>query len=467
MAQPALRRTEIPGLLVLDLPLHGDARGWFKENWQREKMLALGLPDFRPVQHNVAFNEVVGVTRGMHAEPWDKLVSLTAGRIFGAWVDLREGPGFGTTVQLELGPETAVFIPHGVGNGYQTLEAGTTYSYLVNRHWSAQATGSYTFANLADPELGIAWPIPLERSVRSEADLNHPPLREVTPVRPRRTVVLGAGGQVANALARVLPEATFLTQDEFDLTMPEHLAAYPWADVGVVVNAAAYTAVDAAETEQGRRDCWAVNVTGLGALVEVCRHHGITLVNFSTDYVFDGTREEHDEDEPFSPLGVYGQTKVAGDALVATWDRHYTIRTSWVVGDGKNFVGTMVRLARSGASPNVVDDQFGRLSFAEDLAAGVVHLLSSGAPYGTYNLTCGGPVRSWADIAADVFERCGRSREDVTRVTTAEYEAGGTGSAPRPRCSALSLTKIEATGFTPGDAAARLDALVGRLIAGG
>ena len=463
MAEPALRRTEIPGLLVLDLPLYGDARGWFKENWQREKMLALGLPDFRPVQHNVAFNQPVGVTRGIHAEPWDKLVSLTSGRIFGAWVDLREGPGFGTVVQLELGPETAVFIPHGVGNGYQTLEAGTTYSYLVNRHWSAQATGSYTFANLADPDLGIAWPIPLDRSTRSDADRSHPPLREVTPVRPRRTVVLGAGGQVATALTRVLPEATFLAHHELDLTQPEHLAAYPWADVGVVINAAAYTAVDAAETWEGRRDCWAVNVTGLGALVETCRRDGITLVNFSSDYVFDGTRPEHDEEEPFSPLGVYGQSKAAGDALVATLPRHYTIRTSWVVGDGRNFVATMARLAWAGAAPKVVDDQYGRLTFVEDLAAGVAHLLTTDAPYGTYNLTSGGPVQTWADIAADVFELCGRSRDDVTPVGTAEYAAGATVAAPRPRHSVLTATTAAGAGIRPGDARALLRARVGAL----
>ncbi|MGB4891097.1 MAG: dTDP-4-dehydrorhamnose 3,5-epimerase family protein, partial [Propionicimonas sp.] len=88
MSDLALHPTAIDGLLVLDLPLHGDARGWFKENWQREKMTALGLPDFGPVQNNMSFNSDAGVTRGFHAEPWDKLVSLAAGRIFGAWVDL-------------------------------------------------------------------------------------------------------------------------------------------------------------------------------------------------------------------------------------------------------------------------------------------------------------------------------------------------------------------------------------------
>ena len=88
-----LETTTIPGLLVLRLDLHEDDRGWFRENWQREKMVALGLPDFEPVQHNLAFNAKRGTTRGVHIEPWDKLVSVVTGRVFGAWVDFREGDG--------------------------------------------------------------------------------------------------------------------------------------------------------------------------------------------------------------------------------------------------------------------------------------------------------------------------------------------------------------------------------------
>ena len=92
--------TPIPGFLRIDLTVHGDNRGWFKENWQREKMVALGLPDFGPVQNNISFNDEVGVTRGIHAEPWDKFVSVATGRVFGAWVDLLEGPSFGTTSKI-------------------------------------------------------------------------------------------------------------------------------------------------------------------------------------------------------------------------------------------------------------------------------------------------------------------------------------------------------------------------------
>ena len=136
--EPAVHPTAIPGLLVVDLVVHEDARGWFKENWQRAKMTALGLPDFGPVQHSMSFNTQAGVTRGFHAEPWDKLVSVAHGRIFGAWVDLREGDSFGQVATVELGPDKAVFVPRGVANSYQTLVDDTVYSYLVNDHWSGR-----------------------------------------------------------------------------------------------------------------------------------------------------------------------------------------------------------------------------------------------------------------------------------------------------------------------------------------
>ncbi|WP_338565764.1 dTDP-4-dehydrorhamnose 3,5-epimerase, partial [Microbacterium paraoxydans] len=172
--------TPIPGLVVFELPVHGDSRGWFKENWQREKMVALGLEDFGPVQNNISFNDAVGTTRGIHAEPWDKWVSVATGRIFGAWVDLREGPSFGTVFTTELDPSRAIFVPRGVGNSYQTLEPDTAYTYLVNDHWSPDA--SYSFLNLADETAAIAWPIPLSEVEISEKDKAHPRLADVTPI---------------------------------------------------------------------------------------------------------------------------------------------------------------------------------------------------------------------------------------------------------------------------------------------
>lgn len=170
----AVRETTIPGLFEIDLVLHGDERGWFKENYQRAKLEALGLPSFEIVQNNMSYNEEYGVTRGLHAEPWEKYISVANGRVFGAWVDLRPGESFGATYTTEITPDRAVFVPRGVANGYQTLERHVTYTYLVNEHWSPEAV--YTLVNLFDPEIGINWPVAREKAIVSEKDAAHPTL---------------------------------------------------------------------------------------------------------------------------------------------------------------------------------------------------------------------------------------------------------------------------------------------------
>ncbi|MFB8386200.1 sugar nucleotide-binding protein [Microbacterium sp. NPDC055910] len=446
--------TPIPGLVVWELPVHGDNRGWFKENWQREKMIALGLPDFGPVQNNVSFNDAVGTTRGIHAEPWDKWVSVATGRIFGAWVDLREGPTFGAVFTTEIDPSRAILVPRGVGNGYQTLEPDTAYTYLVNDHWSPEA--EYTFLNLADETAAIAWPIPLVDVEISAKDAAHPRLADVVPMAPRRTLVIGANGQLGRALRQEFGDASHIEytgRDDFDLAGGDLATARRWRDYGVIVNAAAYTAVDLAESAEGRREAWAANATGVAALARVAAENSITLVHVSSDYVFDGTRDgAYPEDAPFAPLGVYGQTKAAGDAAVTTAPRHYIVRTSWVIGDGKNFVRTMASLAEHGIDPDVVDDQVGRLTSTDDIAVGIHHLLTTGAPFGTYNLTGGGEPMSWADVARGVYELTGHDPARVTGVPTEQYFRGVAAPvAPRPRNCVLDLTKITAAGFAPTD----------------
>lgn len=457
----AVTETTIPGLVLVDLPVPGDNRGWFKENWQREKLLALGLPDLGPVQNNISFNDAVGTTRGIHAEPWDKYVSVATGRIFGAWVDLRQGPTFGNVFTAELDPSRAILVPRGVGNSYQTLEPDTAYTYLVNDHWSPDA--EYTFLNLADETAAIEWPIPLDEVEISAKDLAHPRLADVVPMAPRKTLVLGGNGQLGRALHAVFPDAEFTTRADFDVTDPASFTSRRWKEYGVIINAAAYTAVDAAETPEGRRDAWAVNVTAVGELAKVATANGITLVHVSSDYVFDGTVEVHTEDEPFSPLGVYGQTKAAGDALVATVPHHYIVRTSWVIGDGNNFVRTMASLAARGIDPGVVDDQIGRLTFASEIARGIAHLIDVSAPAGTYNLSNSGDPLSWATIAAEVFRILGHDADRVRGVSTADYFAGKS-AAPRPLRSTLELRALELTGFVPEP---QIDALTGYLISEG
>ncbi len=446
--------TPVPGLTVWELPVHGDNRGWFKENWQRAKMVAAGLPDFGPVQNNISFNESVGTTRGIHAEPWDKFVSVATGRIFGAWVDLRAGPSFGAVFTTELDPSRAVFVPRGVGNAFQTLESNTAYVYLVNDHYSPDVV--YPSVNPADRAVNIQWPIPLDRAELSEKDRSQTGLKDVEPIAPRRTLILGAGGQLGRALAQEYADVghvEFAARSDFDLTCGDLHSARRWRDYDMIINAAAYTAVDMAETPDGRVAAWAANVTGVAELARVAADNGLTLVHLSSDYVFDGTATRpYREDDALAPLGVYGQTKAAGDRIVSTMPRHYIVRTSWVVGDGRNFVQTMLSLGARDIDPSVVDDQFGRLTFTSELARAIRHLIDVRAPYGTYNVTGSGAVRSWADIARRTFSLAGHDPNRVSPVSTAEYFRTAKGPvAPRPVSSVLDLAKIESTGFVSAD----------------
>ena len=479
----SVAETGIGGLKVVDLAVHGDSRGWFKENWQRAKMCALGVPDFRIVQNNISYNENRGVTRGIHAEPWDKFISVARGSVFGAWVDLRGGSAtYGRVYTTVLDPSKAVYVPRGVGNSFQALEDGTAYTYLVDAHWSAELKGTYTFVNLADPELGIEWPIPLDEATVSEADLNHPYLADALPMAPKRTLVTGCDGQLGHAVRALAEERglapwfDFCDIDAFDMSDPGAYAQYDWPLYGAVINCGAYTAVDRAETPEGRVAAWRANATGPALLARTCAEHGITLVHVSSDYVFDGTAEVHGEEEPLSPLSVYGQSKAAGDLAVAGCPRHYIVRSSWVIGEGRNFVRTMRSLSDRVADPQdpldqitVVDDQYGRLTFTRDMAEGILWLLgyregdvepSSPAPHGAYNLTGSGPVESWAQIAARVFDLANGNGDAVVPVSTAEYYASAEGPiAPRPEHSALGLAKIGATGFEPADWCLELERL--------
>ena len=178
--------TEIPGMIELDIPVHGDNRGWFKENFQKEKMLPLGFPEefFKDgkLQNNVSLSRQ-GVLRGLHAEPWDKYISVADnGRVLGSWVDLREGESFGHVYQTVIDASKGIYVPRGVANGFQVLSETVSYSYLVNDYWALALKTKYAFVNYADPALGITWDN-VEQAEVSDADKNHPLLKNVVPLK--------------------------------------------------------------------------------------------------------------------------------------------------------------------------------------------------------------------------------------------------------------------------------------------
>lgn len=175
-----IKETAISGLLEIDISLIEDERGYFQEKFQKEKLVAAGFPEsFNPVQQNISYNRDVGVIRGIHAEPWDKYISVIKGRVFAAFVDLRKGERFGTIVTVEITPTKAVFLPEDVANSYQTLEPDTYYSYLVNKHWSSDS--KYRSINVADPDLAIKWPVSLDKAIISDKDRSNPMLKDLKP----------------------------------------------------------------------------------------------------------------------------------------------------------------------------------------------------------------------------------------------------------------------------------------------
>lgn len=278
------------------------------------------------------------------------------------------------------------------------------------------------------------------------------------------TLIVGAGGQLGRALQREFPGAVALDRAALDVTDRAAVRDFDWAGVDLVLNAAAWTAVDAAEDPANHAAVHAANADAVGHLARAVRTCGATLVHVSSEYVFDGRHDgPHPEDWPANPLSVYGRSKADGDVQAGHVTKHYLVRTTWVVGEGGNFVRTMAGLADRGVSPVVVDDQIGRPTFTADLAAGIRHLVGTGAPFGTYNLTNDGDPVSWADLAAAVFEARGRSAGDVGRVSTEEYFADKPGAAPRPLNSVLDLGRIRATGFAPRDWRTALDEYLGAL----
>jgi dTDP-4-dehydrorhamnose reductase len=260
-------------------------------------------------------------------------------------------------------------------------------------------------------------------------------------------VIIGANGQLGTALREKYPNARAVDSDALDITDRAAVEAYDWSGVTHILNAAAYTNVDGAETPEGRVLAWRINAEGVANLVAVAAQFEAVLLHISSDYVFDGTQNPHDEAEVFSPLSVYGASKAAGDLAVSLAPKFYLLRTTWVIGEGKNFVRTMLGLGEKGVSPTVVDDQIGRLTFTSELVRIVDHLLPTQAPFGTYNATNDGEPASWADITRQIFTDGGYDLQ-VTDTTTAEYFAGKEGIAPRPLNSIMNLDKLHGTGFT-------------------
>lgn len=252
---------------------------------------------------------------------------------------------------------------------------------------------------------------------------------------------MGQLGQSFAHLAAAYPQHHLVccSRESLDITREDAVAALLQSSgADVLVNCAAYTAVDKAETDQ--EQAYAINATAPAAMARACKKLGVRMVHISTDYVFGGSRQEaYGEDHPVQPVNVYGATKQAGEAQVlAANPDAVIIRTSWVYAPfGNNFVKTMIRLMQSRPEIGVVADQFGSPTYASDLAEAVLAILDSGRwQGGLYHYSNAGVI-SWYDFALAIREIGGFACA-VKSLTTPEYPT----PAKRPAYSVLDKTKI-------------------------
>jgi dTDP-4-dehydrorhamnose reductase len=262
-----------------------------------------------------------------------------------------------------------------------------------------------------------------------------------------KILLFGKTGQVGTQFVRQashLGVVQTAARADCDLTDPAEVREYVLRSApGCVVNAAAYTAVDKAESESAA--CFAVNAAAPGAMAEGARELGIPLVHYSTDYVFNGEKTgAYAEDDPTGPLSVYGRSKLEGEQLIAAAAGKFIIlRTSWVYGaEGQNFLRTMLRLGAERPELRIVSDQLGAPTSSRAIAMATVRILEAAAsPSGVYHMTAGGST-SWFGFAEKIFELAALEKKPkLVPIATSDYPT----AAQRPKNSVLSNEKFGAT----------------------
>jgi dTDP-4-dehydrorhamnose reductase len=262
-----------------------------------------------------------------------------------------------------------------------------------------------------------------------------------------RYLITGAGGMLGRDLQAALADrsVTALTRLELDITDPR-ACADAVAGHDVVLNAAAYTAVDAAETDEEQATL--INATGAENLAWACAAAGAVLVQYSTDYVFAGDGiGPHPENAPIAPVSAYGRSKAEGErrAVAAHPDGTVVVRTAWLYGEhGPNFVRTMMRLYREHGTLTVVDDQHGQPTWTRDLAEQTVRMLDAGVRSGTLHGTNSGAT-TWFGFARAIVENLGGDPDTVTPTSSAQFAR----PARRPANSVLDHDGWARLGLTP------------------
>ncbi len=410
----------LPGVLLIEPDVYGDERGFFLETWSQQRYAETGVPtDF--VQDNVS-RSCRDTLRGLHLQQphaQGKLVHVLEGEVFDVVVDVRVGsPTFGRWIgaALSAANHRQIYIPAGFAHGFCVRSDSALFAYKCTQVYHPETEIGIAWN---DPDLAIMWPTATPRLSAKDGAFER--LRAIDPARlprweePRRCQrplsrcsSSAPDGMLGRAWSQLLSARGIGHQparrNRIDLGDPASIAAFDFRPFRTIVNCAAWTDVDRAEDNE--QAAAAVNGVGVRALAERVAEAGCTLIHYSSDYVFEGTRAEpYPVDARLNPLGAYGRSKAEGErGIRASGARHLVVRTSWLYAPwGRNFVRTIAALARSRPELRVVNDQRGRPTSAEHLADATLRLLDGGAD-GTWHVTDAGEC-TWFDFATEIAAR--------------------------------------------------------------
>ncbi len=453
--------TDLLDCYILENDRFGDNRGYF-ESVTEEYLQSLGFNRIFQVSNSLSKK---GIVRGLHFQknPYcqAKVVRCHKGKVLDVVVDIRrDSETYGKWESFELTPENGrmLYVPRGFAHGFVALEDDSLFEYYVDNLYMPHLEDGILWN---DPEIGINWDeiftkYDIKEAILSEKDKVRKPLKdsEVNFTRKsKRYLITGFRGQLGYDIKRELNNRgeyniLALDKEEMDITDKDNVFKIILDyKPDVIFHCAAWTAVDKAEDDEFKNMVYKVNVDGTKNLVDASLKVGAKIVYMSTDYVFDGEKDGYYvEDDEVNPKSYYGETKYLGEIEVRRNPKHFITRISWVFGiNGNNFIKTMLKLAKTHDSLNVVSDQIGSPTYTVDLAKLLVEMVET-EKYGTYHVNNDG-ICSWAEFAEYIMESNGLKTK-INPVTTEEYlKITGTKQAERPRNSKLSKDKLKENGF--------------------
>lgn len=450
----------IEGLFTITTEVFEDVRGTFSECYNKRDLKEKVGKDIEFVQENHVFSKC-GVLRGLHFQkehPQGKMIRVLKGTIYDVAVDIRpKSTTFGKWYGAVLSDENRVqfFIPEGFAHGFVTLSESSEVSYKLTDYYQPGDEGGIKYN---DPELGIKWMLPNGKSendlIMVDRDKNFESFssfkKTMEKNMQKKILITGAKGRLGKVLGEQLGKTKHVVytpkHDELEICDRVEVQRYfERLRPNVVIHAAAFSDVEAAETE--REKCERINIDGTLNIVAACKKYKAKLILISTDYVFDGSKNKpYQPDDERCPLNVYGRTKRdAEDVVKDNLTDYAIIRTSWLMDVvGKNFFTTIYEKGKNFKKGNkpirVVADQIASPTYIKDLALFLAYFVDSGQK-GVYHAVNAGECSRYT-FAKKMYELIGISAE-LEPVKTEKYG----GVAIRPKYSALDTKKNKACGM--------------------